>query len=235
MSLSILRTYPTTIIVAALSLLAIVSPAVCQSWQLEFGAVAGGQWWRLLTGHVTHYGSGHLFWDLLMFVVMAAACEGQHRRTFAPSLLLMAACISVALAYLRSDIPVYRGLSGVDTGLFVWFVADQAVGCLRRCKAATAALWLLPAMAVCGKLIFEIVTGQTLFVDSSHFTPLVESHLVGAAVGLVLGCQSFRMRVAQASRGVAGTSAHWRRRAERFVPVPTTRAAAFRKDRSRCA
>lgn len=186
MPASMLRTFPTTILVASLSLLAFVSPMLSQLWQLEFDAAAGGQPWRLLTGHLTHYGGGHLFWDLLMFVVLAASCEGQHRRFFAPSLMLMAAGISVSLGLLRSDIAVYRGLSGVDTGLFVWFVADQAIGCLRRRQAVTAAFWLLPGGAVCGKLIFEIATGQTLFVDSAHFTPLVESHLVGAVIGLAL-------------------------------------------------
>jgi rhomboid family GlyGly-CTERM serine protease len=186
MPATILRTLPTTIVVAALSLLAFTSPTLSQLWQLDFEAVAGGQGWRLLTGHLTHFGGGHLFWDLLMFVVLAAACEGQHRRHFASSLLLMAAGISVSLGLLRSDITVYRGLSGVDTGLFVWFVADQAIGWLRRREPATAALWLVPGVAVCGKLLFEIVTGQTLFVDSSHFIPLVESHLVGAAIGLAL-------------------------------------------------
>ena len=196
---SLLRTFPTTLLVATCSLLAFASPMLTQLWQLEFDTALGGQPWRLLTGHLTHYGVGHLFWDLLMFVVLAAACEGQHRRVFAPSLLLMAAGISISLGLLRTDIAVYRGLSGVDTGLFVWFVADQAIGCLRRRQPGNAALWLLHGAAVCGKLIFEIATGQTLFVDSSRFTPLVESHLVGAAIGLVLasGCAIGKCRVCE--------------------------------------
>lgn len=239
---SMLRTFPTTIIVAALSLLAFVSPMLSQLWQLEFDAVAGGQSWRLLTGHLTHYGGGHLFWDLLMFVVLAAACEGQHRRLFAPSLMLMAAGISVSLALLRSDITVYRGLSGVDTGLFVWFVADQAIGCLRRREPGTAALWLLPAVAVCGKLIFEIATGQTLFVDSSHFTPLVESHLVGAAIGLALaswaairasrvfGNPTVARINGPASAAAGDSSVRWRHTAEWSVPTRVTHAAAFRNN-----
>jgi len=34
-----------------------------------------------------------------------------------------------------------------------------------------------------GKLLFEFVTGEILFVDADGFKPLVESHLMGAAIG----------------------------------------------------
>ena len=45
---------------------------------------------------------------------------------------------------------------------------------------------LFRSLALLGKLTFEVTTGYTLFVDTSGFAPLVESHLAGAGFGI--GC-----------------------------------------------
>lgn len=185
MSLSTLRHYPTTLTIAAISLFAFAFPSLSQQLQLDFNLVQEGEWWRVWTGHMTHYGGGHLFWDLLMFVALGAACEKNHSSRFAPALALMAVGISATIGLCCNEIDTYRGLSGLDTGLFVWFVTDQARRCWRATERLSAAFWLMPCLGLVGKLIFEAVTGQTLFVDSSHFTPLVESHLAGAMIGLL--------------------------------------------------
>ncbi|WP_068141380.1 rhombosortase [Roseimaritima ulvae] len=186
MILSPLKRYPITIATAAFALLAFASPTLTAWLQLDFAAVADGQWWRIITGHMTHFGGHHLFWDLLMFVVLSAACERQHRRHFGIATLLMMAGISLAIRFFCDDIAVYRGLSGLDTGLFVWFVSDQCRQSLRQCDRLATLLWLAPLIGLVGKLLFEAITGQTLFVDSSTFEPLVEAHLAGAAIGAAL-------------------------------------------------
>ena len=186
MILSPLKKYPVTIAIAVLALLAFASPMLTAWLQLDFTAVADGQWWRMFTGHLTHFGGHHLFWDLLMFVVLSAACERQHRRHFGIATVFMMAGISLGIWVFCDDITVYRGLSGLDTGLFVWFVSDQCRQSFRQRDRVTMLLWLAPLAGLVGKLLFEAITGQTLFVDSSTFKPLVEAHLAGAVLGGVL-------------------------------------------------
>ncbi|TWU38200.1 rhombosortase [Novipirellula artificiosorum] len=177
--------YLVTTIVSAIAILASLFPSLADGLQLDFARVADGQWWRLLSGHLTHFGSQHLFWDLLMFVVLGAACERQHPRLFPVSLIVMALGISVAVTFACKDVSGYRGLSGIDTGLFVWFIGDQIRQSLSDCDRMFAGFWTTAATLLVGKLLFEFVTGDVLFVDADGFKPLIESHLVGAAFGVL--------------------------------------------------
>ncbi|MEZ6088660.1 MAG: rhombosortase [Pirellulaceae bacterium] len=170
---------PTTILIAALSILAFASPSINATLQLDFARVAEGQWWRMLTGHATHFGASHLFWDLLMFVILGTICEWRHPRTFAISLATMATVISLAIHFACPDIDIYRGLSGLDTGLFAWLLVDEVAYAWKRRDRNWLAACVAAGVILTGKLVFEAVTGQTLFVASGDFRPLVESHLAG--------------------------------------------------------
>lgn len=185
MHTSLLRNYPVTTTVSLIALLSWASPSLSHWLQLDFNAVSDGQWWRIWTGHLTHYDGNHLFWNLIMFAVLGGACERRHPRPFALAVAVMIAIISASIAILCKQVTVYRGLSGIDTGLFVWFVVDQCRDSLRSRDRVSAILWLSLLMGLIGKLVYEITTGQILFVDASGFTPLVESHLAGAAIGLL--------------------------------------------------
>jgi rhomboid family GlyGly-CTERM serine protease len=191
-----------TTIISAIAILAYVFPSLAVGLQLDFESVAAGQWWRLFSGHLTHYGSQHLFWDLLMFVVLGVACERQHPRLFGVSLIVMALGISATVTFVCKDVSGYRGLSGIDTGLFVWFIGDQIRQSLADRDRMIASFWTATGTLLVGKLLFEFVTGNVLFVDADGFEPLIESHLVGAAFGALfagLGILVAKMGPAYAS------------------------------------
>ncbi len=173
-----------TTVLCLLAILAHVSPTLTLALQLDFAAVSNGQWWRIWTGHLTHYGGQHLLWDLLVFAVLGGACERQFQHKYFPALLLTAAGISAAIGLLCEDISIYRGLSGIDTGLFVWFVGDQLRQSFAGRDEVLVALWIVMVTLLLGKLYFEAQTGSLLFVDATSFTPLVESHVVGAGIGV---------------------------------------------------
>ena len=61
------RNYPLTITVSLFAILVHWIPGCQNALELDFSMVSGGQWWRILTGHLTHFDSQHLFWDLVMF------------------------------------------------------------------------------------------------------------------------------------------------------------------------
>jgi rhomboid family GlyGly-CTERM serine protease len=186
-----LRGYPVTITVSLLALLIHFVPSLSAWLQLDFDLVSDGQWWRIWTGHLTHFGGEHLFWDLLMFVGLAGACERVRPRQMVPAFVVMAGGISLAVQWFCTDVAIYRGLSGIDTGLFVWFAGMRLMASVKTGDVAAGLLWALPFAGLIGKLVYEAATGQTLFVDSSGFVPLVQAHLSGVVIGLLLCLSGF--------------------------------------------
>jgi rhomboid family GlyGly-CTERM serine protease len=182
---------PTTdlpIAASGCSLLAILVwllPGAAETWQFDRGAIAAGEAWRVVSGHLTHWNANHLLWDVLMFAVLGALVERTSRAAFLVTTLLSGLAISLALWFLQPTLNVYRGLSGIDSALFVFqagWLAREAVREQRRVAS------LLPALALVGftaKVGYEFVTGCTLFVDSAAagFAPLPLAHVIGGIVG----------------------------------------------------
>lgn len=177
-----------TLVTAAVAIgLSLVSAwEVAMSYQRQ--AILQGEVWRLLTGHLTHWNADHLVWDVMMFLILAGLVERRNRRTAARLMLGSAFFISLALWSTAPQVTEYRGLSGIDSALFVYAAAVLAGDAWIAGRRAAAGLFGLLLAGFVGKVGYEMATGATLFVDSSSgaFTPLPSVHLVGAAVGLAL-------------------------------------------------
>jgi rhomboid family GlyGly-CTERM serine protease len=148
--------------------------------------IAGGQYWRLLAGHLTHCNREHLLWDVLMFGVLGAMIERRSRGWFLATFLGAAAAISLALWFGHAELEHYRGLSGIDSALFtcaMLMMLDEA----RQARRSTA--WAIVALGTgfAAKIGWEAATGSTLFVDSGRagFVPLPLVHVVGGIAGVV--------------------------------------------------
>ncbi len=191
----IIKSCPVTCFVGLVAVMAWWIPESIVWLELDFAAVRDGQWWRIWTGHWTHFGGSHLFWDLVMFVALGSLCERMHRNWFGPAMVLMSVIIGAAIAVGCPEIGTYRGLSGIDTGLFVWFATDQAVQAWRQRRSHATATWSALLVGLAAKLTYETATGQTLFVDSSAFVPLVMSHLAGALAGLGISIAATQSRL----------------------------------------
>lgn len=180
---------PVTWCVAALTLVVAAMPGWDALLQFDTIAVGAGAFWRVLTGHVTHWNGDHLFWDLSVFVVLGTICERRDRRAFVGCCLFTAVAVSAYVAWWLPSMQTYRGLSGIDTALFalagVYFFSDAY-----RSGNRTAQ-WLigLAAVSLVVKTGFEFLTGASMFVDhtAAEFVPLVMAHVIGAAVGLGTG------------------------------------------------
>lgn len=174
---------------AAAAVLVAYLPAAAAWLQYDRAAIATGEVWRFLTGHWTHLSGDHLFWDVVMFVVLGIPCERQSRRRYAVCLTGAAVLIPVLLWCLLPGLTTYRGLSGIDAALF----ALLAVGKMRhelekRCWGRLTALAVV-CLAFAGKVTYELLTSDTLFVDSqaAHMVPVPLAHGIGAAVGVAAG------------------------------------------------
>jgi rhomboid family GlyGly-CTERM serine protease len=151
-------------------------------------AIAQGEVWRLVTGHLTHWSAAHLRWDVLVFVMLGTFCERERgHRSFAGVLLAAALTVSAFLFFGCPEVVEYRGLSAIDSALWCWAAFIVAP------RSLSLAILLLAVFA--GKLMIELSTGAALFVPLAgtvYVLPLV--HLVGATMGFCAVVTKRRIR-----------------------------------------
>lgn len=159
---------------------------------LEFNriAIAHGELWRLLTGHLVHFNASHAAWDIgaTLGLVAALHCLGERIATLLRPTLVTAIAISAAVWFLCPEIERYRGLSGITCALFGLLL------CRIAGRARTRGDWLLLALvavastAFVAKLVFELTTAVTIFTSSGDdFVPVPLSHTVGFVTGCAWG------------------------------------------------
>jgi rhomboid family GlyGly-CTERM serine protease len=175
------------LIIVALAAAAMPSPELTSAWELNRSALAGGQWWRLFTGHLTHWNFDHLLWDAAAFLALGLLCMQRSATRTIACLIASSVAISVTVLVAHGDLSSYRGLSGLDTALFTLAATLTWRDARRDSDRAMAAVakWALGALVA--KTLYELATGDTLFVDSAQagFVPLASAHAVGAAVGFL--------------------------------------------------
>ena len=86
--------------------------------ELDPDAVRRGEWWRLLSGHLTHFSTDHLLWCVLAFFGLGVAAERFGRTRTLACIYASAIAISIATLYALPDLSAYRGLSGITSALF---------------------------------------------------------------------------------------------------------------------
>lgn len=178
-----------SLLLAAAAVLVYALPSGTARLQYDRLAIAAGEIWRMLSCHWTHTSGDHLVWDVLTFVVLGTLCERRSRVRFYTCIVWSAILIPVALWITLPQLEMYRGLSGIDSALYVLL----AVTLLKDEIHGRHWGWVMVLsgvlLAFIGKVGYEVATGGTLFVDSrgSHMFPVPLAHCVGAAVGMVVG------------------------------------------------
>lgn len=221
--------------IVALAILAHTYPQLTAAWELDRTAVAAGEWTRLITGHLTHWNADHLLWDAATFFALGVVCLGRRPLLTLACLFLSSFAISATFLTVHPDLPTYRGLSGLDTALFTFLAmsiyqdaraaGDRALGAVAK--------WALAGLAA--KTAYEVITGDTLFVDSAAagFVPLATVHAAGAAVGLLVAVAPYLPRFVRdaANLGRKPSGLAYRRRGV-ILPgarlAPTSRFASRR-------
>ena len=145
----------------------------------ERHAVEGGEYWRLVSGHLVHLGFGHLWPNVAALAIIALLFEGIFSNTDWLRLgAASALAIDVGLYALDPSVLWYVGLSGVLHG----FVAAGALALLVRRETLGAVLGL----GLGAKLLFEQIVGPVPFTAQSVGGPVVvAAHLYGA-IGALL-------------------------------------------------
>jgi rhomboid family GlyGly-CTERM serine protease len=142
----------------------------------ERGALAAGEWWRLITAHLVHLDFEHAVLNSLGLVLMWSLFARDYRP--GQWLVIIAATLAVIDAGLWfRDIHVdwYVGASGALHGL-------MAAGTLAHVRRGDLDGWIL-AIFIILKLFYEQWSGALPF-NQSGVPVVVNAHLYGALGGL---------------------------------------------------
>jgi len=147
-----------------------------------------GPLWQLITCHFTHWTYEQLAWDAVAFLALGAACARRHRAAFHATLLASAIVVPLAVLAFAPEVIAYRGLSGLDSALFVLLIWTAAAKppLSKATALPSQSRWLivLCGVAFIAKIAFEMNTGATVFAGS--VTPVPVAHIAGAASALLV-------------------------------------------------
>jgi len=176
-----------SLVLSFLVVLCYVIPPLAPALQFEQTAVAHGEFWRVVTCHLTHWNLDHLFWDLSMFLVLGMMIEIEDRRRLLLCLAMSAISIPLLVWVVNPGVPTYRGLSGIDSALFILLMTQILRENWQQSRPVWAGAAALGMLGLLAKTIYEVQTGGTLFVDheAAGMIPLPVAHLAGGVAGFL--------------------------------------------------
>jgi len=156
-------------------------------------AIAHGEWWRIWSGHLIHFGWPHFVADAGLFLILGRLLEWEHPRLTWFALLTMPVVISASVYWFDPGMVRYGGLSAVNVGLLL-FLACQG-------WQKSWVDWFWPAVLVIyvGELILEATKGHghgggmIQFDDPSVHVATI-AHIAGSAFGVSAWFVTFRCR-----------------------------------------
>ncbi len=148
-------------------------------------ALAAGQWWRIWTGQLVHFGWPHFIADGGLFVILGWLLERPHPRASRFALVAMPVVITAALYWFDPAMTRYGGLSAVNLGLLV-FLACQ--GWQKNWFD-----WFWPAVLVIyvGEVVLEATVGHghgggMIQFDDPSIHVATDAHIASAVCGVLL-------------------------------------------------
>jgi hypothetical protein len=141
-----------------------------------------GAWYQLWTGHLLHFTVDHFLWDAVMFAFLTLLLWREEEWHLWAWLFGAAPLISILLFFFDSGLTEYRGLSALDSVLYArvcWGL------CWGHVRWQSWVFGILPLAGFFGKIVFELITGTTLFVSDLGLgvEPLPLAHLFGFVLG----------------------------------------------------
>jgi rhomboid family GlyGly-CTERM serine protease len=169
-------------ILCVFGLLAAIAGSSADEWlRFDRELIAGGQAWRLVSGHLVHLGWTHLLLNLagLLLVWFLVGSE-LNTRQWLVVLGICFAAVSGGLWYLDADLRWYVGLSGVLHGLLI-------AGLLQSFSTRSPET-VAVTLALCAKLAYEQLQGPLPGSQDIAGGPIaVNAHLYGFVAGGLAG------------------------------------------------
>jgi rhomboid family GlyGly-CTERM serine protease len=141
-------------------------------------AVAGGEWWRLATGHWVHSDASHAALNIAALALIAPLVETAGRRFLLAALIAGTLAVTAGVVWGLPEIARYCGLSGVLNTLFV-----AALGVMWRRHRHPILIAIGGGLLV--KLALELASGASLVV-ATEWPSVPAAHLAGVLGGVLL-------------------------------------------------
>jgi len=141
-------------------------------------AVATGELWRLASGNLVHFSSGHLAKDIAALFLAGALIEMLGYRHFLLLCVVSAFLIGLELYALEPAVLVYGGLSGVAVAAFAYLGLHGATD-----KDAYGRICRLALIGLVAKIGLEFAFAPRV---SDEFVLVPMSHAIGALAASVL-------------------------------------------------
>ncbi len=143
-------------------------------------AIAGGEFWRLLTGHLVHANARHLLLNLTGLILCQALTGVRWRLwQWGWRILWLASAISLGFWLLQPQIHWYVGFSGVLFGLYLL----AAVEVIRQQPLVSSLLILLLLAKILIEQFSSVKIGSSEWIG---VPVLVDAHLYGFLAALLL-------------------------------------------------
>jgi rhomboid family GlyGly-CTERM serine protease len=147
-------------------------------------AITHGEWWRLWTGHLIHFGWPHFIADVGLFLILGRLLEWQHPWLSRFALVTMPVVISVTVYWFDPMMTRYGGLSAVNLGLLLFLA----------CKGWQKSWidWFWPAVLAIyiGEIVLEATKGHghgggMIQFDDPSVRVATVAHIAGAIFGVL--------------------------------------------------
>lgn len=196
-----------TLIIAGMALALGLSPTASAALELSREALSRGELWRLFTGHLVHFNTEHLLWDVAVWVLLGTVLEKDGRRRLAATLVASALACSAAVLLCKPTIGIYRGLSGIDSALFGLFAGDLILGYRNRGRTLARVLAGIAFLGFAAKTAWEASAQTTVFASSGgDFVPVPAAHLAGIVTGIAATLLAHRKPVPAPAPGTPAVS-----------------------------
>ena len=166
----------------ALTLIVASQPALAPALLYDRAAVVQGDYWRLWTGHLVHFGPSHLFWNLLVFALASIWVERLAPARTRLLLALAPGVIGLALLALDPVLEIYGGLSGLAAAMLA-FLALTQLAQKSGAPRPTSDRWFWRGVLalILIKIAVEFAVEQPLFARfaPSGVRPVPLAHLMG--------------------------------------------------------
>ena len=182
-----------SLLIAGAAALVHALPAFGERLVYDRALVDDGQWWRLTTAHLVHFGWSHWGFDALALLIAGALAERRGRLAFGAACGAAVLAAGLAVHRFSPELARYAGLSAVAYAAFVHAIL---VGVRDEARYRVAWLALLGGLVI--KLALEQLSGRPAFWNPADGTRVASlSHVAGAlaaGAAFVLAWAARRMR-----------------------------------------
>ncbi len=172
------------LVITAASVVVQFNPGWRDSLLCDRDAILAGEWWRIWTGHLVHFGWPHFVADGGLFLILGRLLERPHPVISRLALVVMPLVICVTIDWLDPEMVRYGGLSAINFGLLLFLAAN---GWQKNWVD-----WFWPAVLAIyvGEVILETVYGHghgggMIQFDDPSIRVGTAAHIGGGAYGIL--------------------------------------------------